>query len=95
MRRLQWQAPVDPAPLEAFDWAIVDLLRPGSDCIRGLLRDIESAIRRGRFEGDAMRPKRLALLRALTALGDGPDLNPRVAIRFARVYALLTRGEPK
>jgi hypothetical protein len=93
MRRKRRAAPVVLAPMERFDWAILDLLKPGSTALRGTLKDIESAIRKGRFAGDEMAPKRAALLNALAGLGDS-QLSPRVAVRYARVYALLTGSDP-
>jgi hypothetical protein len=89
MRLRQRKAPVATAPAEVLDWVIIDLLRPGSNANRGVLRDLETALRKGRFNGDAKKAKRLALLEAMAVLGASP-LSPRTAVRFSRVYALLT-----
>ncbi len=87
--RLQRRAPVAAAQWDEYDRAIIDLLRPGSNALRGVLREIETAIRAGRFAGEAMAGKRAQLLNALAGLGDS-ELSPRVAIRYERVYALIT-----
>jgi hypothetical protein len=79
--------------LDQIDWIVLGLLRPGSGVTRGVLRDIETAVRAGRFSGEAMAPKRIALLNALAGLGES-QLSPRVATRYARVYALITGSDP-
>jgi hypothetical protein len=80
---------VAAAQWDGYDRAMIDLLRPGSNALRGVLLHIETAIRAGGFAGEAMEPKRIALLNALAELGDS-QLSQRVAVRYARVYALIT-----
>jgi hypothetical protein len=76
------------AMLDSADRLAIDMLRPGS-CLRSSLIYVQEAIRDGRLSGESGKWRRIAVLNALAAVGDA-QLTPRVAARFAKVYAQVT-----
>ena len=67
-----------------FDWLLTDPYH-----LRGGLPSIETAIRAGRFAGDAMAGRRRRLVEVLAVLMDSPDLSARATIRLARIIAVM------
>jgi hypothetical protein len=71
-------------------YAPIDYLQPGCTSLRGILRDFETAIRRGQLDGPENVHKRGRLVQAITDLAAAPGLSPRVYIRIAKIFALMS-----
>ena len=78
---------MDSTRLE-FDWLLEDRRH-----LRGNLRSIEAAIRRGRFSGQHMAGRRQRLVEAVSALVSAPDLSARAVLRLARVIEAMLRDD--
>jgi hypothetical protein len=69
--------------INVYEWILCRHLQ------RSSLQQVETSIRRGRFDGEAAAEKRQALIERLCQLADGLDLNPRSAIRLMRILAAI------
>jgi hypothetical protein len=71
-----------------FDWLLEDRRH-----LRGNLRAIEAAIRRGRFAGAHMAGRRRRLVEVVSELIETTDLSPRALIRLARLVEAMARDD--
>ena len=71
-----------------FDWLPTDRRH-----LRGNLRSIEAALRRGRFAGPANAGRRRRLVEVVSELLEARDLSPRALIRLARLVEAMSRDD--
>jgi hypothetical protein len=67
----------------------IEWLQPGRTGLRGVLRDLESAIRKGQLAGPKNADLRLRLVKAIEVLVEAPSLPPKVLVRVAKVTAAM------
>jgi hypothetical protein len=71
----------------------IDYLQPGCTSLRGILRDCETAVRRGQLAGPENAVRRARLMKAVTDLEAAPGLSSRVYVRVAKIIALMAQQD--
>lgn len=84
--RKSWDSNNPPALAPKRNWQCFDWLLEDRYHLRGNLRQVRTAIRRGFLEGPACEPQRLALSGALSVLVKDPETPLRALCTILQIY---------